>query len=38
MYDKNENRRLKEKDIDTKFQIAKMNKNRYDSKSKSTKK
>lgn len=38
MYDKNENRRLKEKDIDTKFQIAKINKNRYDSKSKSTKK
>ena len=38
VYDKNENRRLKEKDIDTKFQIAKMNKNRYDSKSKSTKK
>ena len=38
MYDKNENRRLKEKDIDTKFQIAKMNKNRYDSKSKTTKK
>ena len=38
MYDKNENRRLKEKDIETKFQIAKMNKNRYDTKAKSAKK
>ena len=38
MYDKNENRRIKEKDIETKFQIAKMNKNRYDSKSKTSKK
>ena len=30
MVDKAENRRLKEKDIDTKLQIARMNKNRYD--------
>ena len=36
MIDKAENRRLKEKDIDTKLQIARMNKNRYDSKKKST--
>ena len=38
MIDKAENRRLKEKDIDTKLQIAKMNKNRYDSKKSSSKK
>ena len=38
MIDKAENRRLKEKDIDTKLQIAKLNKNRYDSKKTSTKK
>lgn len=37
MIDKAENRRLKEKDIDTKLQIAKMNKNRYDSKKSSKK-
>ena len=36
--DKAENRRLKEKDIDIKLQIARMNKNRYDSNKKSTKK
>ena len=35
MIDKAENRRLKEKDIDAKIQIARMNKNRYDSKKKS---
>lgn len=34
MFDKAENRRLKEKDIDTKLKIASMNKNRYDSKKK----
>ena len=34
MIDKAENRRLKEKDIDAKIQIARMNKNRYDSKKK----
>ena len=38
MLDKAENRRLKEKDIDTKLQIAKMNKNRYDSNKKKTNK
>ena len=37
MIDKAETRRLKEKDIDTKLQIAKMNKNRYDSKKTSKK-
>ena len=35
MIDKAENRRLKEKDIDAKIQIARINKNRYDSKKKS---
>ena len=35
LIDKAENRRLKEKDIDAKIQIARMNKNRYDSKKKS---
>ena len=34
MIDKAETRRLKEKDIDAKIQIARMNKNRYDSKKK----
>ena len=38
MIDKAETRRLKEKDIDTKLQIARMNKNRYDSNKKATKK
>ena len=38
MVDKAENRRLKEKDIDTKLQIARMNKNRYDSNKKASKK
>lgn len=38
MIDKAENRRLKEKDIDTKLQIARMNKNRYDSNKKANKK
>lgn len=38
MIDKAENRRLKEKDIDTKLQIARMNKNRYDSNKKVSKK
>lgn len=38
MIDKAENRRLKEKDIDTKLQIARMNKNRYDSNKKASKK
>ena len=38
MVDKAENRRLKEKDIDTKLQIARMNKNRYDSNKKAPKK
>ena len=33
-YNKAEDRRVKEKDIDTKLKIAKENKNRYDSKSK----
>lgn len=37
MYNKAEDRKLKEKDIDTKFQIARMNKNRYDSKKSSKK-
>lgn len=36
--DKAENRRLKEKDIDTKLQIAKMNRNRYDNNKKASKK
>lgn len=34
MFDKAENRRLKEKDIDTKLKIASINKNKYDSKKK----
>ena len=34
MIDKSENRRLKEKDIDTKLQIARLNKNRYDTNKK----
>ena len=38
MIDKAENRRLKEKDIDTKLQIARINKNRYDSNKKASKK
>ena len=38
MIDKAENRRLKEKDIDAKIQIARMNKNRYDSNKKASKK
>ena len=35
LIDKAETRRLKEKDIDAKIQIARMNKNRYDNKKKS---
>ena len=34
MFDKAENRRLKEKDIDTKLKIASINRNKYDSKKK----